>query len=210
MPWGRVDDSFYDHPKLDRLGSLRLSAIGLYWLAVSWSNRYLTDGHLPSDRVRRLGATLRQAEALVAADLWHPARVQCQSEDCPPPEDEGYRIHDFWTFNKSRRQVTKERADKSEAGRQGGLNSGVSRREAGTKHSASTVLDVRLNSRPVHSVPDHSRPAPSSPRETTDLKIIETDEDKEKRLRRILTDGEAPSWKREAAQGELQRMGAAS
>ena len=36
-------------------------------VAISWSNRRLTDGHIPADRIRLLGGTRSQAEALVAS-----------------------------------------------------------------------------------------------------------------------------------------------
>lgn len=55
MPWGRLDDSFYDHPKLDDLGSSRLAGAGLWAIAISWCNRRLTDGLVPRERIRQLG-----------------------------------------------------------------------------------------------------------------------------------------------------------
>ena len=70
VPWGRLDDSLYDHPKLNDLGRHRLPCIGLWAIAISWSNRYLTDGHIPADQVRRLGGTLALAEWLVRVGLW--------------------------------------------------------------------------------------------------------------------------------------------
>ena len=92
MPWGRLDDSLYDHPKLDRLGRNRLACIGLNTVAVSWCNRYLTDGALPADRVVRLGGTLSLADVLVEAGLWERT-------------DDGYRIHDFLDYNQSKEDV---------------------------------------------------------------------------------------------------------
>lgn len=101
MPWGRVDDGFYDHPKLDRLGKDRLPGAGLYWITVSWCNRYLTDGHVPRDRVIRLGGTIKLAEALVAAELWER-------------DGKDYRIHDFLEFNESRAEVIAKREAEAE------------------------------------------------------------------------------------------------
>jgi hypothetical protein len=97
MPWGKLDDSLYDHPKLDALGRQRLPCVGLWAVAISWSNRRLTDGHIPTDRIRLLGGTHGQAEALVAAGLFDVA-------------EDGYLIHDFTDFNDSREAVMARRA----------------------------------------------------------------------------------------------------
>ena len=109
MPWGRVDDSHYDHPKLDRLpaaseavatvsaeGLVRLAAVGLFWRAISWCNRFLTDGHVPRDRVAKLDGSVELAELLVGSGLWEEA-------------GHGYQVHDFLDFNVSRAEILKRR-----------------------------------------------------------------------------------------------------
>jgi hypothetical protein len=97
MPWGRLDDSLYDHPKLDRLEDAeRLAAVGLWALAISWSNRFLTDGHIPRGRIERLGGTIALADALVGAELFDASST-------------GYEIHDFLEFNDSRADVIARR-----------------------------------------------------------------------------------------------------
>lgn len=96
MPWGRLDDSLYDHPKLDVLGKDRLPAMGLWLLCLSWSNRFLTDGVVPEERIIRLGGTKRLADLLVESGLFEP-------------EHGAYVIHDFFSFNSSREQVENER-----------------------------------------------------------------------------------------------------
>lgn len=96
MPWGRIDDSLYDHPKLDALGKNRLPAIGLWVICISWSNRYLTDGAVPADRIRRLGGTTALATSLVNAGLLDKT-------------DDGYTIHDFHDFNQTRTEIELER-----------------------------------------------------------------------------------------------------
>jgi hypothetical protein len=109
MPWGKVDDTFYDHPKLDELGRDKLPAIGLHWLIVSWCNRFLTDGVVPEERVKRLGGTPRLAAALVTARMWHHGPDHCDSPKCAPRAESGYRVHDYLGFNKSREEVERER-----------------------------------------------------------------------------------------------------
>jgi hypothetical protein len=96
MPYGRLDDGLYDHPKVDELGRDRLACIGLWVLCISWSNRHLTDGYVPSDRIGRLGGTKAQAMKLVAVGL-----LDLLSE--------GYRIHDFLDFNPSKADVESKR-----------------------------------------------------------------------------------------------------
>lgn len=92
MAWGRIDDSLYDHPKLNDLGRYRLPCIGLWTVAISWSNRYLTDGHVPTAQVKRLGGTRLLAEMLVRVGLWDQVA-------------DGYRVHDYLQFNQSRQEV---------------------------------------------------------------------------------------------------------
>jgi len=108
MPWGRLDDGLYDHPKLDDLGSHRLAGVGLWTLAISWCNRRLTDGQVPADRIRLLGGSPQLAERLVAAGFFE--RI-----------DGGYQIHDFLEFNESRETVEARReADRKRKRKPGG------------------------------------------------------------------------------------------
>lgn len=102
MPWGRVDDSLYDHPKLDSMpGSSewpdRLAAVGLNYIAVSWCNRHLTDGVIPRDRIAKLGGSIELADLLVKAGLWDRGRGG------------SYLIHDFLVYNDSKAQVVARR-----------------------------------------------------------------------------------------------------
>ena len=115
MPWGRIDDTLYDHPKVDDLGRYRLPCMGLYLLALSYSNRHLTDGHIPTGQVKRLGGTRFLAEQLVRVGLWDLLV-------------DGYRIHDFLDYNDSASAVRRRRVDFQELGKRGGIASGEARR----------------------------------------------------------------------------------
>ena len=89
MAWGRIDDNFYDHPKVDDLGQATdCSVSGCDFLALSWSNRYLTDGYIPIEQVKRLGGTRFLADRLVRVGLWDKVA-------------DGYRVHDFLEYNDS-------------------------------------------------------------------------------------------------------------
>lgn len=114
MPWGRLDDSLYDHPKLDEFPSdeptlrrivdslsledlVRLAGLGLWARAISYSNRHLTDGQLTrSTVVRRLGGSAELADAVSHAELFDSSQ-------------NGYAIHDFLAFNDSRQEVLERR-----------------------------------------------------------------------------------------------------
>lgn len=100
MPWARIDDTFYDHPKVV---AVPLAAVGLHVKALSWCNRYLTDGLVPAAAVKRLGGTRRLADELVEQGLWERVGT-------------AYAIHDFLAFSKSKEQVEEDRA--AAAGRQ--------------------------------------------------------------------------------------------
>ncbi len=115
MPWGRIDDTHYDHDKVLALPvGIRNEAIGLYWRAISYCNAKLTDGYVSASVVEHLDGGPELAAALVRVRLWHRRRG-------------GYVIHDFEDFNRTRSQVEDEREKKAEAGRKGGQRSGETR-----------------------------------------------------------------------------------
>jgi hypothetical protein len=115
MPWGRIDDDLYDHPKVHELGKYRLPCIGLYALVLSWCNRYLTDGYIPADRVKGFGGTPALAEQLVRVGLWDKTT-------------DGYHVHDFLDYNASAEQVMYRRLNFRELGKRGGIASAQARR----------------------------------------------------------------------------------
>lgn len=98
MTWFKVDDSFYDHPKVKAIPRVaRKGAIFLWNQAGSWSCRYLTDGLVPDHMVDELGANGKDSAALVACTLW---------ERVPG----GYLFHDWADYQFTREQVETERA----------------------------------------------------------------------------------------------------
>jgi hypothetical protein len=90
MAWARMDDQFYDHPKvlalLDHDGGL--AAIGLWSLALGWAKRHADPrcpeeaGAIPASLPRRLGGSSELAKLLVAVGLWTAT-------------GSGWAIHDF-------------------------------------------------------------------------------------------------------------------
>lgn len=71
MPWFKVDDSFYDHPKFLDVPN---AAVGLWTKAGAWCGKHLTDGVIPATQVKRFKGTNAQVNALISAGLWeeHP------------------------------------------------------------------------------------------------------------------------------------------
>lgn len=132
MTWFKVDDGLAFHPKAVAAGN---AAMGLWVRAGSWSAQQLTDGHVPSHMVRVLG-NLSQAKQLVAAGLWEQV-------------DGGYRFWQWIERNPDREQVEAEQATKHaakvEAGRRGGVASGMVRvKQTRSRHEApaSSVLEA--------------------------------------------------------------------
>jgi hypothetical protein len=97
MPWFKVDDDFYGHPKIKAIPRRhRNAAISLWVLAGSWCARYLTDGVIPDNQVQDLGYTQRDAANLVDARLWIPIPG-------------GYQFHDWAAYQPTRIHVEGER-----------------------------------------------------------------------------------------------------
>ncbi|WP_343466372.1 hypothetical protein AAI421_14555 [Rhodococcus aetherivorans] len=103
MTWFKVDDGFYDHPKV--LG-LDMSAIGLWTMAGAYCARHLTDGVITDRQIRSIGGTRKQAEKLVTAGLW--------SADDAPPSARRYAFNDWRDFQPSRDEVTAKREEARE------------------------------------------------------------------------------------------------
>lgn len=118
MTWLRLDDSFYDHPKIDGLTD---PAFRLHVAAANYCARHLTDGHITAPAALRLTATSRQRtiDELVTAHLWDPT-------------PDGYEIHDFLRYNPTREQVEADRrgnARRQALWRNPGLKDTVRRRD---------------------------------------------------------------------------------
>ena len=94
MSWAKLDDGFYDHPKLLQIS---LEAAGLFCFALSYSSRHSTDGHLTHDAVRMLSrGNDALASRLVVVGLFDATKT-------------GAVIHDFLTYNPSSSEVAKRR-----------------------------------------------------------------------------------------------------
>jgi hypothetical protein len=105
MTWFKVDDSFYDHPKVFDAPD---SAVALWTRAGTWSARNLTDGFVPSGMPARLCDDPDTAVGeLLRRGLWKKASG-------------GYRFHDWSGYQPSSDSVKALRAKRAEAGKRGG------------------------------------------------------------------------------------------
>lgn len=156
MPWGRVDDTFHSHPKVVTMpAEIRLAAVGLFWMAVSWSNAHSTDGRLRAGVAEVLGGTQEQASALVRARLWHR-------------RGKGYEIHDFLQFNASAAETAERSAVRSRAGRLGALKRwqtdgtvlSVDGKPMAPANGTAMANDAPVPSRPIPVLPEKRTPPP--------------------------------------------------
>jgi hypothetical protein len=87
--WVKLDDSFPDHPKIARLSD---AAFRLHIRALCYCARFLTDGDLPSSFCR----VSKAVKEVVQAGLWEPLL-------------DGWRVHDWLAYNRTKAQVLAER-----------------------------------------------------------------------------------------------------
>ena len=102
MTWFKVDDSFYDHPKVV---DLSMAARGLWVTAGSYCGRHLTDGHITRKRVRALaGRSAAQVRELIDAGLW---TVCAEHTDC-------LIFHDWESMQPTKESEQKRRDEAAE------------------------------------------------------------------------------------------------
>ena len=143
MAYVRLDDGWLENPKLAQAGSL---AAHLYAAGITYANRHLTDGYIPSGILNRLvdydgvkwngkAVTNRLlSERLVAEGLW------IERED-------GWTIHDYLEFQPTREYVEAKRSSVSDirraAGSKGGSNSQANRKQTGSKPSSKPEAKIK-------------------------------------------------------------------
>ena len=92
MSWFKVDDGFYDHPKIMEAGN---TAVGAYVRGGAYCARQLTDGYV-SRAISLTICTRSIIKRLISTGLWLPVKG-------------GYQMHDYLKYNPSREQVLAER-----------------------------------------------------------------------------------------------------
>lgn len=127
MPWVKVSDSFYDHPKFADLTALGIAA---WVIGLAYCNRNLTDGRIPKAFARRclntdglcLGISygpvadhapdVRPTRTSGAARVASPEHGIRELLDAGLWRDEGscYVVHDYHDYQPSAEDVLRERA----------------------------------------------------------------------------------------------------
>lgn len=99
MAWFKVDDGFYDHPKVEELPN---AAVGLWVKAGTWCAKHETDGVIPATRVKAFKGTASQIRALIECGLW--------SETTTNSGAKAYSFRDWFDYQPSREEREEERA----------------------------------------------------------------------------------------------------
>lgn len=99
MPWFKIDDGFWSHPKVIELSD---PAVALWVRAGSYCAGHLTDGLVRRSTLRMLGADRDAAIELVLAGLWDET-------------GDGWSFHDWDEYQPTREQVLAEREAKQDA-----------------------------------------------------------------------------------------------
>ena len=104
MAWVRIHDDAMNSLKVMRLSD---AAFRLWMKGLCYCQRQLTDGHIPVEWLRDIGAKRKDVDALSIssvegkAPLWETAAG-------------GYQVHDYLDWNDSRAIVTKKRSEAKE------------------------------------------------------------------------------------------------
>src|SRR5688572_22885941 len=101
MTWVKIDDAMPGNPKVKGCG---LPARWAYIASICYAGRYKTNGKIPRSALADVQATPKIADELVAAGLWEPI-------------PEGWLIHDFLKYNRSKEQAERISEAASHAGK---------------------------------------------------------------------------------------------
>lgn len=153
MPWFKVDDNFYDHPKLLDVPN---AAVGLWTKAGSWCARHLTDGVIPAAKVRDFKGTTAQVSALISSGLWVESTTTSGAK--------AYAFCNWSEYQPTKESVEKERAEAAERKRKS-----RNRKARDQEQSKNVTGDVTPESHPmsqegvtdVSHFPDPTRPDPT-------------------------------------------------
>ncbi len=110
MAWARIDDNFFNHPKVRKAGK---DAVIFHMAALCHSNAFTTDGFIAEDMLELIAIQAFQRKANGLADRL----VECGLWDSI---EGGYLIHDYLEYNYSKQQVEEIKSKRSAAGKQGG------------------------------------------------------------------------------------------
>lgn len=156
MPWFKIDDSLWGHPKWLTASS---SARALWVTAGSWCMAQVQDGKVPSIVLPMLGGKPKDAAELVAVGLWEV-------------QEDGWLFHDWHDYQPTREQIESDRhaaRERQRRARERSKSQRESRRDSSVSHADDTALVTVPPTRPDPTVvPDGTtksgkRRAPETP-----------------------------------------------
>lgn len=116
MVWARIDDEILDNPKIIQVGAM---GFALHVAAITWCNRNLTDGFVPSIKAKALldmDGLVEQTSSGEFSDGYSPVTWRHVAERLVnaglwtwDEERGGYWLHDFLKYNPSRADVLAKR-----------------------------------------------------------------------------------------------------
>lgn len=110
MTWAKFDDRYDDNRKVKKAWRADPTAVGIHAMAITYSSRHETDGHvdldwleekLPAPKTRE-----RVVKVLVDAGLFDPI------------DGDRFQVHDYLDFNPSSEQLEEKRRKDAERKRQ--------------------------------------------------------------------------------------------
>lgn len=100
MTWARLDDGYYDHPKILEAWEINPASIGLHARAISYVAKHELDGRLSPQALAALMPSQPDREKAIAA-LTEAGLLE--------PNGSGFVLHDYLDLNPSRNDLTKKR-----------------------------------------------------------------------------------------------------
>lgn len=104
MSWAKLDDGFWMHPKVVRMGN---EAAGIFARCLSYCGAYLTDGAVPAAVAVTIAGSEEKVEALVVDNVL----------DRLPSGD--LHVRDYLDYNPSSDEVSAEREKRKERAQKG-------------------------------------------------------------------------------------------
>lgn len=146
MTWVKLDDQILAHPKIVRAGR---DARDLFIAGLCYCSSQLTDGVIPSEALRMLGALAdvvdpqAAVQRLLEVGLWEQAGDTYDT----------YHVHDYLDYQPTRERAEVIRQARQEAGSKGGKRSVEAKAQAKRQANASTLAQAKFkqNSTPYPS-----------------------------------------------------------
>lgn len=155
MPWVRLDDNFFSHP---RTVGLSTTCVTLYLRALCYASQHLTDGYVSVAAIESWGVRRwrESADTLLERGLWTRPTVDHGStmgRPWPPDPmvDEWYQIRDYLDYQRSAEEARKLSRKRAAAGSKGG-----SKKAANQKQPSSNLLPAVL----AHTAQQNSSSSP--------------------------------------------------